>query len=434
MTTLTAPPLTTRLLAHWRSAHSSSLDAHLAMHGPLPLPVPGDAAWPDDHARQINASGLRGRGGAGFSAWRKLDSVRATRDVPVVIVNAMEGEPASAKDRVLLECAPHLVLDGAQVTAKAIRADRIIVCVADTEPRAADSVLRAVGERRAVGLDPVAVEVARPPGGFVSGEESALISWLDRRTCAPTFRVDKTVPLRVAKRPSLVHNTETLAHVALISRHGSRWFREVGTEDAPGTTLVTVSGAVGRGGVYEVALGTSLSEIVGLSETTRQSDPLAVITGGYGGTFVGPEHLGVGFSPEELCAVGATAGAGVICVIPTGSCGVAETARVARYMAGESSRQCGPCEFGLPAVADSLERLWRAEAGPDQFELLNRRIDQVDGRGACRHPDGLARLVRSAFRVFADDFTAHASGRTCAGARRPSVLTFPRSGLPEAVS
>ena len=204
MTTLTAPKRTTkRLLAGWQLTHSTDLGAHLSVHGPLPLPLAGpeDHAWRDLHASEIRASGLRGRGGAGFPAWRKFDSVRAARGVPTIVVNAMEGEPASGKDRVLLECAPHLVLDGAQLTATAVGTGRVIVCVAETETRAAESVLRAVGERRAAGIDPVPIQLARPPGGFVAGEESALVSWLDGRRAAPALRVDKSVPLRVSETP-----------------------------------------------------------------------------------------------------------------------------------------------------------------------------------------------------------------------------------------
>lgn len=425
MTTLTAPPRTSRLLAGWRSMHSSELDAHLAVHGPLQLPAHTDTRWQALHAAEIRASGLRGRGGAGFAAWRKLDAVRSARGVPVVVVNAMEGEPGSEKDRVLLECAPHLVLDGAQLTAIAIGAGHIIVCIPDDEARSAESVLRAISERGFARLDRVPVEIARPPGGFVSGEESALVSWLDKCRAAPTLRLDKSIPLRVARRPTLVHNTETLAHVALISRHGSSWFREVGTVAAPGTTLVTISGAVELPGVHEVALGTSLLEIIQRSGPT--TTPRAIITGGYGGSFVGPDALDVGFSQEELGRVGATTGAGVICVLPAGSCGVAETARVARYMAGESAGQCGPCVFGLPAVADSLDQLWMGDASSDKMDVLHRRLGQIVGRGACRHPDGVARLVSSALRVFADDFIAHASGYPCEGATRDSVLPSPRN-------
>ncbi len=229
-------------------------------------------------------------------------------------------------------------------------------------------------------------------------------------------------PASRKKRPLLVHNAETLAHVSLISRYGARWFREVGTPDCPGTTLVTVSGAVGRPGVLEVSMGTPLSDII--DEALPAGRPAAAIVGGYGGSFVGTADLQVGFSPEELATVGATTGAGVIAVLPPGWCGVAETARVARYMARQSAGQCGPCVFGLPAIASSLEQIWRADAPPDSDAVLRRRISQVAGRGACRHPDGAARLVSSALRVFADDFAAHAAGRPCHGANRPSVLAF----------
>jgi NADH:ubiquinone oxidoreductase subunit F (NADH-binding) len=334
----------------------------------------------------------------------------------------MEGEPASAKDRVLLTYAPHLVLDGAQLTAAALRARQVVVCVPGDQDNAAESVLRAVGERRARRLDPVPVEVARPPGRFVTGEESALAAWLDGRRAVPAFRTDKSIPLRVKRRPALVHNAETLAHISLISRYGARWFRETGTPGAPGTTLVTVSGAVDHPGVREIAMGTPLYEIIDESGPTAR--PGAVVVGGYGGSFIGADALGVGFCTEELAGVGAATGAGVIAVVPDGACGVAETGRIARYMARQSAGQCGPCVFGLPAVASSLEQVWRGDAAPGAVELLGRRLDQVTGRGACRHPDGVARLVRSALRVFADDFAAHAAGRPCAGANRPSVLAF----------
>ncbi len=417
--TMIAAPGTARLLTR-QPSEGSVLDAHLARHGAVPLGVPGDARWAARHADEIEASGLIGRGGAGFATWRKLDSIRRSSGAATVVVNAMEGEPASAKDRVLLTFGPHLVLDGAQLTAAAIGARQVVVCVADDQHGAAESVLRAVGERRARWLDLVPTEVARPPGRFVTGEESALAGWLDGRSAAPVFRTDKSIPLRVRRSPVLVHNAETLAHISLISRYGASWFREVGTPAAPGTTLVTVSGAVERPGVLEVAMGTRLSDIV--YEAGPSGRPMAVIVGGYGGSFVGSDAFDVGFSPEDLATVGATTGAGVIAVLDSGSCGVAETARVARYMARQSSGQCGPCAFGLPAIAGSLEQVWRADAAPGATALLWQRINQVSGRGACRHPDGVARLVSSALRVFGDDFAAHQAGYPCPGARRRSVL------------
>jgi NADH:ubiquinone oxidoreductase subunit F (NADH-binding) len=415
---------TNRLLSR-RHPGRDPLDSHLDTHGPAPLGAPGDALWAARHVSEIEASGLTGRGGAGFAAWRKLDSLRTAGGASSVVVNAMEGEPASAKDRVLLTYAPHLVLDGAQLTAAAVNARKVVVCVAEDQHGAAESVYRAVGERRSRGLDPVATEVARPPGSFVAGEESALTAWLDGRLGIPVFRTDKSIPLRVRRRPVLVHNAETLAHVSLISRYGASWFRELGTPGVPGTTLVTVSGTVEHPGVLEVEMGTALCRII--DRAGPAGAPAAVIVGGYGGTFVGSAELGVGFSPEGLATVGAVTGAGVIAVLPPGACGVAETARIARYMSRQSAGQCGPCVYGLPAIANSLEQLWRADAAPGSEALLRRRLSQVTGRGACRHPDGAVRLVSSALRVFADDFVAHAARRPCEGAHRPSVLAFSES-------
>jgi NADH:ubiquinone oxidoreductase subunit F (NADH-binding) len=426
MTETMALPTQVRLLASWRSARRSDLDLHLAFYDPAPLPHHSDGAWSERFVREIRASRLTGKGGGGFEAYRKFLALRSARGAPTVVVNAMEGEPASAKDRVLLTCVPHLVLDGAQLVAAAVGASGVVVCVADDEPDAAESVIRSIGERIARGLDRVPTEVARPPARFVTGEESALCAWLDGKAAAPTLRIDKSVPLRIGRRPVLVHNAETLAHAALISRHGSAWFRELGTASDPGTTLVTVSGAVEHPGVYEVALGTPLYEIVARSSPTAR--PAAAVVGGYGGSFLGAGALASGFANDDLAILGASRGAGVIAVVPEGACGVAETARIARYLAGESSGQCGPCMFGLPAIADSLERLRRGEStspgAEPVLETLRRRITQVYGRGACRHPDGAIRLVASALGVFAEDFAAHASGRPCPGSTHVSVLAF----------
>jgi len=424
MTTLAAPPRTDRLLASWHSSQRPDIESHVATHGPSPLPTFGDADWAARLIGEIEASGLTGRGGGGFTSWRKLESVRSAAGAPTIVVNAMEGEPASAKDQVLLNCVPHLVMDGAQLTAAAVGARRVIICIADDADGTAQSVLRAISERRARTIDPISVEIIRPPGHFTTGEESALASWLDHGRAVPSFRTDKSIPLRVKRRPVLIHNAETLAHMALISRHGSIWFRERGTKSSPGTALVTVSGSVENPGVHEIALGSPVSEII--RQSVLLSEPQAVIVGGYGGSLLGPEELGVGFSREELAIHGATTGCGVLAVLPRSTCGVAETARIARYLARQSSKQCGPCTFGLPALATSLENLWRGDAPSGALRVLEQTLGQVEGRGACRHPDGAVRLVVSALRVFAGDFASHAAGRPCRWANRGSVLAFGR--------
>jgi NADH:ubiquinone oxidoreductase subunit F (NADH-binding) len=339
----------------------------------------------------------------------------------VVVVNGIEGEPASAKDRVLLTHAPHLALDGAEVAASVVRASEIVFCVADTA--AADSVEAAIEERRRSGMGRGRVQVRRAPGRYVAGEESALVTWLQTGAALPVMRTDKSVPLTVGRRPAVVHNVETLSQVALIARHGPTWFRAQGTPEAPGTTLVTVSGAVRRPGVLEIPLGTPVIDILDAAGLVGTAS--GVLVGGYGGTWLAASRLDTPYAPGPLAALGATHGVGVLIALPRGSCGIAETARIARYMAGQSAGQCGPCVFGLPAIADDLEQLWTGRAGASVVDRIEHRAASVDGRGACRHPDGVARLVRSALDVFADDARGHAHGRPCAGAGAPTVLPLP---------
>ncbi len=429
MTTTTLVAVDRLLAGPAGTAGSPDLATHLATHGPLALPGRDDGHWREGMVRAVTESGLLGRGGGGFPSGAKWDAVRRTARRPILVVNAMEGEPASAKDRALLACAPHLVLDGAEVAATVVGARDIAICVADHSEATVFSIESAIAERAAHGRPRFTMTVHRPPDRYVSGEESALVSWLTDRVALPALRIDKSVPLRVGRRPAMVHNVETLAQVALIARHGPAWFRELGTPEAPGSTLVTVTGAVRFPGVLEVAMGTPVIDI--LERAGAAPEPSGVLVGGYGGSWLGSPHLATPFAPRALAAVGSTHGVGILIALPAGSCGIAETARIVRYMAGESAGQCGPCVFGLPAIADDLEQLWSGRADGSVIERILSRSLAVEGRGACRHPDGVVRLVRSALSVFGDDARAHAEGRPCSGHGARTVLTLPAGPPPD---
>jgi len=216
-TQLLDPVETVRLLLAWRSGSDAGLASHLRHHGPPILPSSGRNQSSDQLAKLAwlaEQAGLTGRGGAGFSTAAKLRHAARFSRRPGLVVNAMEGEPESAKDRALLIHAPHLVLDGAQLVATSIGAGAITIYVADDQPATAAAVATAIAERSGSTLAPVTSELVRPPARFVTGEESALAGWLHRGVAAPRYRPDKTVPLRVAGRPVLVHNAETLAHLA----------------------------------------------------------------------------------------------------------------------------------------------------------------------------------------------------------------------------
>jgi NADH:ubiquinone oxidoreductase subunit F (NADH-binding) len=222
----------------------------------------------------------------------------------------------------------------------------------------------------------------------------------------------------VGGAPTLVQNAETLAHVALIARFGANWFRSLGTEAEPGTALVTVSGAVARPGVYEIELGTRISEL--LAQAGGITEPLtASLVGGYfGGWTRDPGH--------RLTAANGL-GAGVVVAFPAAACGVRESARVTRYLADESAGQCGPCVHGLAALASGLEQIARAQ-GRDHRDRLVRWAGQVATRGACRHPDGVARFVVSTLSVFDEELTLHLRKGRCTGRDRfvlPTGRTAP---------
>jgi NADH:ubiquinone oxidoreductase subunit F (NADH-binding) len=436
--------------------------AHVDRYGPLPV-------LGAELIGMVRAAGLLGRGGAWFPTGAKLAAVAAGRRTPVVVANGAEGEPASDKDKALLTVAPHLVVDGMVLAAVAIGADEAILCV-----HRGSAVRAAIAQRHG---DPVAIRLVEMPARFVASEESALVNFLNTGEARPTETPPRPYERGVRGRPTLVDNVETLANVALIGRYGADWFRTAGTPEAPGTMLVTVGGVAVRPGVREIPLGTTLSAALGYQRQVVHSpavmagappqdridwnsggprepadersnsgggngaadsvgavfghgvtEPVsAVLVGGFGGNWLPlPAAADLPLTPGALAAAGGALGVGMLLALPARACGLAETARILRYLAGESAMQCGPCMFGLAAIVDDVEGL---TYGRPTVERLRYRLGMVGGRGACAHPDGAVRLAASALTVFADDVRAHASGRPCAGARMAPVIRVPASGM-----
>jgi NADH:ubiquinone oxidoreductase subunit F (NADH-binding) len=352
--------------------HHAALDyaAHLATHGPLP---------PTDRPRLtalLDAIALRGRGGAGFPLARKIE---ATPEGAEVIVNGSESEPASVKDRTLLRRSPHLVLDGALAVATAVRARRVVVAVHDAASAAA--VRQAIAERQA------RVQVEQTHGGFVAGEARAV-----RRALAGGPAVPPGRRAHLAPHGTLLSNVETFAQLAVALRLGPHRFRDTGSHAEPGTTLLTVSGAVAYPGVVEIPIGTPLGIVLGAAQA---SAPQAVIIGGYHGSWHPP-------SADIPLAGSAGLGAGVVAVLDHSTCGWGELVRVAGWLAAQSARQCGPCRYGLPALAHDLAR--------GDIPAALRHATAVDGRGACHHPDGTARFITTALHLLPDEIERHRTG------------------------
>jgi NADH:ubiquinone oxidoreductase subunit F (NADH-binding) len=379
--------------------------------------------------RTLGEAGLTGRGGAAFPVHRKLDAVRTATEAKhrraVVIANGAEAEPVSDKDATLLWLAPHLVLDGLQLAAEAVHADRAILYVhAHRRGDVGVALSRALAEREAAKIDHIAVEVREAPPRFLAGQETALVNHLSGGPALPLFPLPRITERGLDAAPTLVQNVETLAHVALIARYGGRWFRSVGTRHEPGSMLCTVRRTDGQPRVSEVPLGMPLGELL-----EDAGDTSAVLIGGYHGMWLPADQArGLTLDNRSLNKYGARVGAGVLIALPANRCGVVETARVARYLAVESAAQCGPCLNGLPRISAALSELAGARPRSRTRTDLERWCGLVTGRGACHHPDGTAGFVRSALVTFSAELDRHQRGK-CSATKHTPFLPVP-AGAP----
>jgi NADH:ubiquinone oxidoreductase subunit F (NADH-binding)/ferredoxin len=391
------------------------LTTHQAVFGPLPrLTI-------DQLIEMAEQVGLRGRGGAAFPVARKLrgvlQSARERRKRTVVLVNGTEGEPGSAKDKTLMLRSPYLVLGGALVVARALRAKQIVVGVtrADVASSLSDAAMAEPDLKRLV-------RVVRVPDRFVSGEGGALVNAVNGKAALPPGR--KTLPSDsgVDELPTMLSNAETFAQIAVLAMLGPEGYASAGTPEEPGTVLLTIGGSAERPAVVEVPSGLPLGYALDLCSASPAD---GVLVGGFHGMWLPTDAAyRVPVSRAGLAAVDGTLGAGVVLPLGEGTCPLGEVARVAGYLAKESSGQCGPCKLGLPGIARSLAALADGSGGVDALDTARRGAAAVRGRGACAHPDGVFRFVLSALDVFSDDLTAHLFRGTC-GRPVQGVLPLP---------
>lgn len=400
-----------RVLQGLEDSHGPmDLAGHELLHGPLP------EVQPERLIDMVERSGLRGRGGADFPTAIKLRAVASRRRMSCVVVNGSETEPASLKDHLLLARLPHLVLDGALLAAKAVGAGEVIVKLDQNAVEAAEGLQQAINQRDSLEM-PISLGIG--PDGYVTGEESAVIQFLNGRPAKPRFVPPRPFERGYRNRPTLVQNPETLAQIALVARHGAEWYRELGTAADPGSVLVTISGAVAYPGVYEMAFGTPMTDLI--RAAGGETEPLqALLVGGYFGTWMpGAPAMDLRLARQELATLGCSLGAGVIIALGESACGLHESARIVDYLAGQSSGQCGPCVHGLAAIAGTFGALADGVAHGREYERLLRWCTEVRGRGACHHPNGVIRFVESALHVFHLDLQTHGAG-PCPG--RPAGL------------
>ncbi|MEZ5091856.1 NADH-ubiquinone oxidoreductase-F iron-sulfur binding region domain-containing protein [Nocardioides sp.] len=394
----TPVPIPTELSIHPGPALLSGIDAgsslatHRAQYGDLPaVSLPA-------LLESVDSLRMRGRGGAAFPFAIKLRTASQGRR-PVVVVNMSEGEPASAKDSALAMTRPHLVLDGAVATARALRASTVHVILPGDRPGVVEAMQDALAERR----DKVRFQTHQADPVFVAGQARAVLELMAGR---PNLPVTAWAPEAISGhkgRPTLLSNAETWAQVGRLVLVDEGHYRRFGTDTEPGTTLMTFTGD-GVPQVKEVEFGTRIRDVLPPGFAGRPA-----LVGGFHGAWA-PWHTlaSARVSVDGMKSLSIPLGAGVVVSPP--QCPVTFTSRVVDYLAGQSARRCGPCLNGLPALAEALRAVSSGRGGTARVEEL---AGVVVRRGACAHPDGTVRLVRSLLATFPGEVAAHAEGTGC---------------------
>lgn len=418
-----------------------TLDAYMAAGGGRAL----DAArrvGPEALIAEVEASGLRGRGGAGFPTGTKWRTIAANRspDLPTtVVVNAAEGEPGTYKDRTILRANPYSVLEGALVAAIAVGGAEVVVGLKDREPVERARLAGAVDELRAAGLlGDLDVAIVAGPHEYLFGEETALLEVIDGRAplprIAPPYRrgvvevvehdddvtsgsglsahVEMAGPgSETGAPPALVDNVETLANVPGIVAEGAAWFRSLGTDASPGTIVCTVTGDVRRPGVGEVALGTTVrAAIDAIGGGTASGRPIKAVLNGVSAAPLPAALLDTPLTYEDMAGVGSGLGTAGLIVVGEGTDMTAVAAGAARFLAVESCGQCTPCKADGLTIADALHRLCGGNGGHHDLDMVTRALSTVADGARCNLASQQQAVVGPILAGWDDEIVRRATG------------------------
>lgn len=383
------------------------------------------AAAPEGVCETVKASGLRGRGGAGFPVGVKWETTRAIdADQKYIICNADEGEPGTNKDRVLLSQVPHTVLEGMAIAGVAVGATKGYVYLRAEYPYVRDILLAAVKEAEAngclgknlfgSGLD-FEVEIRTGQGAYICGEETALMESIEGRRGEPRSKPPFPGVSGLWGRPTVINNVESMANIPLIILEGPEEFRKYGTEKCPGTKLYTLSGSVQRPGVYEYPLGVSMRQLFEQAGGGCHGGKKlkAVQTGGESGPIVGPELLDTPMDIESCAAAGASLGTGDLLFLDEDVC-LADLGRnIASFFAAESCGKCAPCRLGTRRMVELMDQLCRGAADVKVLEELEQLGTYMQQSTFCALGQAAPVPVLSLLRNFRGELAEHLGRSAC---------------------
>jgi NADH-quinone oxidoreductase subunit F len=374
-----------------------------------------EAVW-----QVVKESGLRGRGGAYFPVGAKWETARNTpAEKKFLLVNAEEGEPGIYKDRHLLEGDPHRVIEGVLIAALGIAATHVFIFINGEARLAQQRLLGALEQARQLGVVHVTVEVRLGAGGYVLGEETALINAIHGLRAEPLARPPFPAVSGLWASPTVINNIETLANLPDIVLNGAEWFRSVGTPATAGTKLVSLAGAVRQPGLYEVALGLSLKAIVDDYGGGPAAELGALLVGGPSGSILPPTALETVYDVQPLQAVGGVLGAGGIVALTSRECVVDAVRELVAYNARESCGKCTPCREGTRRMLGHFDDLRTGHATGASLQAMDELNDVLTYASLCGLGQMAPNPIRALLRHFPGVVREHLAGYCAAGVCRP---------------
>jgi NADH-quinone oxidoreductase subunit F len=392
---------------------------------------------PEDVVEAVKASGLRGRGGAGFPTGMKWSFVPKTTFPKYVVINHDEGEPGTFKDRELAEGDPHGVIEGITVAAWANGATKAFIYCRGEFALGARRLDAAINEAYAAGFLGTSIYgsefdldivLHRGAGAYICGEESALLDSLEGYRGQPRLRPPFPAVKGLYGQPTVVNNTETVMNLPSIVSNGPDWFRQWGTEKSPGTKVLSVSGHVRRPANYEIPLGTSMADVLELAGGMRNGSLKAIIPGGASAPLLTSVDVDVDF--ESLQAAGTMLGSGAVVFMDETTCMVRNALVTTEFFEHESCGKCTPCREGTWWAVKVLERIESGEGRREDMNLLLDIADGIDGRAFCPLGDAASWALRSNVKLFRDEFEQHVSEGRCPFGDEHLSFAVPRTHAP----
>ena len=414
-----------QLLAYNKWVDPCSIEDYIAVGGYKALVKTLTGIAPKTVIEEIKSSGLRGRGGGGFPTGRKWAEARSVpEDEKYVVCNADEGDPGAYMDRCVLESNPHLVIEGMMIGAWAVGARQGYIYVRNEYPLAVQHARLAVKKARELGLlgenilgSPFSfdVDVARGGGAFVCGESTALMTSLEGKVGEPRPKDIHTVKEGLWNKPTVLNNVETWANVPSIIVNGSGWFASKGTRGSKGTKIFALTGQVKNTGLVEIAMGTTLHDIIfKIGGGPKNGKAIkAVQTGGPSGGCLPVSKLEIPVDFDTLYETGSMMGSGGMVVMDEGTCMVDVAKYFLKFLQDESCGKCVPCRLGVDRMLEIVTDITEGRGSSEQISLLQELAETVAEASLCGLGKTASNPVLSTMKYFADEYAAHVEEKRC---------------------